>query len=178
MATVAGPGKGRELNRQRYLIAALGIERWGLTAKPLAAQIGRLPEAVSRWASRCADLRQESEAFSSEYERLDQELAASQETERSPLPEQRLNRWSWHQYPNIQYLRRPIQVQARIKYATLAAARYGYRSTEVARFINKHPTTIALWITLGLRKQLEDQCFRERIDTLDRRISLRHGKTG
>jgi len=31
MATVAGPGKGRELSRQRYLIAALGIERWGLT---------------------------------------------------------------------------------------------------------------------------------------------------
>ncbi len=75
-------------------------------------------------------------------------------------------------------LRRPIQVQARIEYATLAAARYGYRSTEVARFINKHPTTIARWITLGLRKQLEDQCFRERIDTLDRRISLRHAKTG
>ena len=88
MATVAGPGKGRELSRQRYLIAALGIERWGLTAKPLAALVGRLPEAVSRWASRGADLRQESEAFSDSYERLDQELAATQETGESPQPEE------------------------------------------------------------------------------------------
>ena len=89
MATVAGPGKSRELSRQRYLIAALGIERWGLTAKPLAALVGRLPEAVSRWASRGADLRQESEAFSVAYEKLDQELAASQETEKLPQPKER-----------------------------------------------------------------------------------------
>ncbi len=35
----------------------------------------------------------------------------------------------------------------------------------------KHPTTIARWIYRGLRKQREDQSFRELIDTLDRRIS-------
>jgi len=43
---------------------------------------------------------------------------------------------------------------------------------EVARFIKKHPTTIARWIYLGLRQQREDQSFRELFDTLDRRISL------
>ncbi len=59
LATVAGPGKGRELSRQRYLIAALGIECWGLTAKPLAALVGRLPEAVSRWLT--SGLRREGE---------------------------------------------------------------------------------------------------------------------
>ena len=89
MATVAGAGKGRELSRQRYLIAALGIERWGLTAKLLAALVGRLPEAVSRWASRGADLRQKSEAFSDAYERLDQQLAANQSTNKPLQPEER-----------------------------------------------------------------------------------------
>jgi REP element-mobilizing transposase RayT len=89
MATVAGSGKGRQPSRQRYLIAALGIERWGLTAKPLAELVGRLPEAVSRWANRGAHLRQESEAFSEAYERLDQQLAASQATERPPQSEER-----------------------------------------------------------------------------------------
>jgi len=89
IATLAGAGKGRELSRQRYLIAALGIERWGLTAKPLAELVGRLPEAVSRWASRGAELRQESEAFSDTYENLDQQLAAYQATGRSPQTEER-----------------------------------------------------------------------------------------
>jgi hypothetical protein len=51
---IAAPGKGREISRERYLIAALGIERWGMTAKPLAGLVGRLPEAVSRWGSRGA----------------------------------------------------------------------------------------------------------------------------
>ena len=37
--------------------------------------------------------------------------------------------------------------------------------------MKKHPTTIARWIYLGLRKQREDQSFRELIDTLDRRNS-------
>ena len=49
---------------------------------------------------------------------------------------------------------------------------HGIRSTEVARFIQKHPTSVARWISLGLRKQLEDRSFRERIDDIDRQISL------
>ena len=68
-------------------------------------------------------------------------------------------------------LRRRMHLQARIEFATLGVSRYGIRSTEVARFIQKHPTSVARWISFGLRKQLEDRSFRERIDDIDRRIS-------
>ncbi len=68
-------------------------------------------------------------------------------------------------------LRRPGHVQARIELATLAAARFELRSTDIARAIQKHPTSVARWISIGLRKQVEDSAFRERIDLLDRRIS-------
>lgn len=68
-------------------------------------------------------------------------------------------------------LHRRTQVQARTEFATLAASRYGIPSTEIAESILKHPTTIARLIGRGLRKQLEDDSFRERIDDLDRRIS-------
>ena len=72
---IAGPEKGREVSRTRYLIAALGIEGWGKEAKQLAGLLGRWPEAVSRWASRGAEVRMESNDFRNDYERLDQALA-------------------------------------------------------------------------------------------------------
>jgi hypothetical protein len=53
----------------------------------------------------------------------------------------------------------------------LAATRDGLRSTDLARYIPKHPTSVARWISLALRKQLKDRSFRKRIDDLDRRIS-------
>jgi hypothetical protein len=65
----------REISRERYLITALGIERWGMTAKPLEGLLGRLPEAVSRWESRGAEMRQESEDFREANEKLDRDLA-------------------------------------------------------------------------------------------------------
>ena len=68
-------------------------------------------------------------------------------------------------------LHRRKQVKARIEFVTLAASRYGFPSTEIAKFIRKHPTTIARLIGWGLRDQLDDVSFRERMDTLDRRIS-------
>jgi REP element-mobilizing transposase RayT len=68
-------------------------------------------------------------------------------------------------------LRRPMQVQARIEFATLAAARYGLRSTDLAKSIQKHPTSVARWISRGLRMQSEELSFRMRIDKLDRLIS-------
>jgi len=78
-AAFAGAGKGRDISRTRYLIAALAIERWGITAKPLAELVSRLPEAVSRWASRGAAMRRQSREFSEQYERLDRALAAARE---------------------------------------------------------------------------------------------------
>ena len=38
--------------------------------------VGRWPEAISRWASRGAEMRMGSEDFSADFERLDQTLAA------------------------------------------------------------------------------------------------------
>jgi len=68
-------GKGRDISRMRYLIAALAIESWELTAKQLGEPLGRWPGAVSRWASRGAELRLSSKDFLQEYEALDQTLA-------------------------------------------------------------------------------------------------------
>ncbi len=73
---IAGPGKGREISWKRYMIAALGIERWMMTAKGLAQSVGRMPEAVSRWGSRGAEMRQESPVFREAYEKLDETLAS------------------------------------------------------------------------------------------------------
>jgi len=50
-----------------------------MTARRLAELVDRLPETVSRWAVRGAEMRQESEELSEEYERLDRALAASQQ---------------------------------------------------------------------------------------------------
>ncbi len=69
-------------------------------------------------------------------------------------------------------LRRPMLVQARIEFATLAAARYGIQSTEIADSVQKHPTTIARLIRRGLDKLIEDRSFRDRTDILGRRISI------
>ena len=67
--------KGREISRKRYLIAALATKRWGLTAKQLGELLGRRCEAVSRWASRGAEMRMRSREFRREYEALDESLA-------------------------------------------------------------------------------------------------------
>ena len=54
-----------------------GIERWVITAKALAQLVGRMPEAVSRWGSRGAEMRQESLEFREAYEKLDETLSAT-----------------------------------------------------------------------------------------------------
>ena len=44
LESIAGREKGREISRTRYLVAALGIERWGMTAKPF----GRTARSMAR----------------------------------------------------------------------------------------------------------------------------------
>jgi hypothetical protein len=83
--SIAGRGKGREISRTRYLITAIGIERWGVTAKSLAELLGRWPESVSRWASRGAEMRMRSDPFREEYERLDTALAARKRSKEADL---------------------------------------------------------------------------------------------
>jgi hypothetical protein len=74
---MAGEGKGRELSRTRYLIAVLGVERWGQQAKKLGWLLGRRGDAVSRWVRRGAELRITDEAFREAYDELDRALAST-----------------------------------------------------------------------------------------------------
>jgi len=53
----------------------IGIERWGMRSKQLGQLLGRWPEAVSRWASRRARMRMESEELREAYDTLDETLA-------------------------------------------------------------------------------------------------------
>jgi hypothetical protein len=64
-----------------------------------------------------------------------------------------------------------VQVCARIEFAILAVARYGHRSTEAARLIRKHPTSITRWLEHGITDLKSSPSFRHRIDDLDRQIS-------
>ena len=73
---ISAPGKRREISRQRYLIAAVAIERWGISARALSELLERRPESISRWASRGSELRQQSEEFFNAYENLDRNLAS------------------------------------------------------------------------------------------------------
>ncbi len=75
-AALAGDGKGRELSRQRYLVAALGVERWGQQSKRLGELLGRRGDAVSRWVRHGAELRGSDSSFANDYEELDKALAA------------------------------------------------------------------------------------------------------
>lgn len=68
-------------------------------------------------------------------------------------------------------LKGPKLVRARVEFTILAVARYGFRSTEAARLIGKHPTSISRWVDRGLSDLKSRPNFRRRIDDLDRRIS-------
>jgi len=73
--TLAGAGKGREVSRLRYLIAAVGVERWGVGTKALAEVLGRRADAVTRWVHCGAERRQHDAAFRQSYDELDAALA-------------------------------------------------------------------------------------------------------
>jgi len=71
---IGSPTRRAEVVRLRRLIMALGVERWGLRSGLLAVAIGRSPERVSLWVGQGAALRQEDDAFGTEYERVDTTL--------------------------------------------------------------------------------------------------------
>jgi hypothetical protein len=68
-------GTDWEVNRERYMLAALAVERWRLGTKALAPLVGRRADVVTRWARMGAALRQADAAFRSRYDELDQRLA-------------------------------------------------------------------------------------------------------
>jgi REP element-mobilizing transposase RayT len=72
---LAGSGRRHEICRMRWLVAGLAIERWGVSAKELAAELGRWPDVVGRWARRAGHLRLADREFRQAYEDLDDQLA-------------------------------------------------------------------------------------------------------
>ena len=69
-----GPGQDRDVSVERYLIAALAIERWRVRTKELADALERRADVVTRWCRLGAELRQRDAAFCRRYEHLDRAL--------------------------------------------------------------------------------------------------------
>ena len=69
-------------------------------------------------------------------------------------------------------LRTSELICGRVELTVLAVSRFGLRSSEIAKLINKHPSSLTRWLNLGLRQERDDHSFRNRLDLLDRKISL------
>lgn len=76
---------------------------------------------------------------------------------------------------NIMELSSPLRTfdltQGRIELTLLAVARFGLRSTELAALLDKHQSSLTRWLNRGLKSEIEDQQFRDRINDLDAEIS-------
>ncbi len=72
-----GPGQDRDVSVQRYLIAALAIERWRVSTKALADALERRADVVTRWCRRGSELRHQDDTFRERYEALDCGLAGN-----------------------------------------------------------------------------------------------------
>jgi len=64
-------------------------------------------------------------------------------------------------------------LDARIELATLALARYGLRTRDVAGLLKKDPSTVTRWLNAGLQRERDDVDFCLCLDTLDHAISGR-----
>jgi DNA-directed RNA polymerase specialized sigma24 family protein len=63
-------GKAPAAARAREVIAIVGVERFGLKVKDLAARLGKNPGSVSRWIVRAAQRRDEEKEFEARCRRL------------------------------------------------------------------------------------------------------------
>jgi REP element-mobilizing transposase RayT len=79
-AWLIGGGQDGAQSRIRYVVAGLGIERWGVRAGALGEVMGRRPEVVSRWAARAGEQRVTDPEFRTMYETLDAALAKREPT--------------------------------------------------------------------------------------------------
>jgi hypothetical protein len=76
LASVCGTDQGRLVSERRYLLAALAVERWGVSTRAIAGVVGHRADVVTRWC-RIGRVRwQAEEAFRVRYEVLDRRLAA------------------------------------------------------------------------------------------------------
>jgi len=68
---LAGRGRGREVVRAREILATLGVERYRLRVKDIAAEFNKSSEAGSRMLRRGSEKRQYDEEFRNQLEALD-----------------------------------------------------------------------------------------------------------
>ena len=73
---LARAGKGRVVSRLRYLVAAVGVERWGVATMALAETPGRRADSVTRWLHHGAERRQHDAVLRRAYDDLDEALTA------------------------------------------------------------------------------------------------------
>ena len=67
-------GKAPATVRAREVIAIVGVERFGVKVKDLAARLGKNPGSVSRWMVRAAQARDEDREFEACCRRLERAL--------------------------------------------------------------------------------------------------------
>lgn len=68
-------------------------------------------------------------------------------------------------------LKTKVLVHGRVELTLLGVSRYGFSSSDLARLIRKHPSSVTRWLTEGLSRERGDRTFRDRICHLDRQIS-------
>ena len=72
-------------------------------------------------------------------------------------------------------LKTPRLVQGRVELTLLGVSRFGFRASDIASLVNKHPSSMTRWINQGLLQEREDPAFRYRINILDQQISAAAG---
>ena len=68
---ICSRGKAPATVRAREIIAIVGVERFGVKVKDLAARLGQNPGSVSRWMARAAQRREEDREFDDCCRRLE-----------------------------------------------------------------------------------------------------------
>jgi len=83
---LASRSSERALTRLRFLVLALGVERWGQRTKQLADLLGRRADVASRWVRWGGERRQMEVGFRRDYETLDSSLDEIFKTGQRDLP--------------------------------------------------------------------------------------------
>lgn len=85
---------------------------------------------------------------------------------------EQFERYTGHE---IQDLASPLKtsalVEGRIELTLLGVSRYGFRSSDLAALLDKHPSSMTRWLNEGLLLEREDPIFFRRINRLDQQIS-------
>jgi REP element-mobilizing transposase RayT len=68
-------------------------------------------------------------------------------------------------------LKLPCLVRGRVELTLLGVSRYSFKASEISALLKKHPSSLSRWLNQGLTWEREDPGFRNRITSLDQRIS-------